>query len=178
MRKYYDILSVRHDASPTEIREAYRDLVKVWHPDRFRNENQRLQERANEKLKEINEAFDEIKKAGFQYEVKSGKNSSNEQKTSHENRNLIRCPQKSCTGYLNSNGYCFKCGRIWRKKQEDNRKKEYDIKEKTSSSNKPQKGDLVCGNCGYIVGVTKPPKHSFLGVLTCPECNGKKFYRT
>ena len=88
MRKYYDILSVRHDASPTEIREAYRDLVKVWHPDRFRNENQRLQERANEKLKEINEAFDEIKKAGFQYEVKSGKNSSNEQKTSHENREV------------------------------------------------------------------------------------------
>ena len=31
----YDVLLVKPDASRAEIDEAYRDLVKVWHPDRF-----------------------------------------------------------------------------------------------------------------------------------------------
>ena len=42
------------------IREAYRDLVNVWHPDRFSN-NPRLKEKANEKLKEIAIAFEKLK---------------------------------------------------------------------------------------------------------------------
>lgn len=177
MRKYYDILGVRYNASPAEIREAYRDLIKVWHTDRFRNENQRLQKRANEKLIEINDAFEKLKTVGFRYEGQYETKPSNENKTSTEKEGLDRCPQKSCTGFLNSSGYCSKCGRIWRKKQEGDRRKQNNSKEKSSSLNTPQKGDLVCGNCGYIVGVEKPPKYSFWGVLICPDCNGKKFYR-
>ncbi len=177
MLRYYDILGVQYDASPLEVKEAYRDLVKVWHPDRFRNENQRLQQRANKKLKEINDAFEKLKSVGFRYEDISGSKSSKAHRTSSENKNLVRCPQKSCTGFLNSNGYCSICGRTWRKKQEGDSKKQNESREKSSSSNNPQKGNLVCGNCGYVVGVGKPPKHSFWGVLICPECNGKGFYR-
>lgn len=52
MNKYYEILGLNPGASEEEIKEAYKDLIKVWHPDRF-SDNERLKEKANEKLKEI-----------------------------------------------------------------------------------------------------------------------------
>jgi hypothetical protein len=57
--KLYKILGVDHDATIDEIRQAYRDLVNVWHPDRFRH-NLRLQKKAEEQLKRINEAYEKI----------------------------------------------------------------------------------------------------------------------
>ena len=60
MDKYYQILGLNSGASEEEIKQAYRDLVNVWHPDRFPN-NQRLREKANEKLKEINLAYENLK---------------------------------------------------------------------------------------------------------------------
>lgn len=51
-----DVLALRPGATPSEIKEAYRDLVKVWHPDRFGNDL-RLREKAELQLKLINEAY-------------------------------------------------------------------------------------------------------------------------
>lgn len=51
------VLGVRAGASDTEIKAAYRDLVKVWHPDRFPNDP-RLRAKAQAELKRINEAFE------------------------------------------------------------------------------------------------------------------------
>jgi hypothetical protein len=46
------VLAVDPGATATEIKEAYRDLVKVWHPDRF-GSDQRLRQKAEEKLQQI-----------------------------------------------------------------------------------------------------------------------------
>jgi curved DNA-binding protein CbpA len=51
-----DVLALRPGAAPSEIKEAYRDLVKVWHPDRFGNDV-RLRKKAELQLKLINEAY-------------------------------------------------------------------------------------------------------------------------
>ena len=59
INRYYKILELEPAASLEEVKKAYRDLVKVWHPDRF-SDNQRLQKKANEKLAEINAAYKEI----------------------------------------------------------------------------------------------------------------------
>lgn len=51
-----EILGINHDAGPDEIKQAYRDLVRIWHPDRFPGDT-RLQQRAQEQLKTINAAY-------------------------------------------------------------------------------------------------------------------------
>jgi hypothetical protein len=43
-------------ATQTEIKDAYRVLAKVWHPDRFQSD-ENLRRTAEEKLKEINSAY-------------------------------------------------------------------------------------------------------------------------
>jgi hypothetical protein len=53
---YYAVLGVDLTATPEQLKQAYRDLVKVWHPDRFTNDPT-LQSKAEAKLKEINEAY-------------------------------------------------------------------------------------------------------------------------
>lgn len=55
--KAYELLGVKPGVSSRELKAAHRDLAKVWHPDRFLHDP-RLQEKAQEKLKEINEAYD------------------------------------------------------------------------------------------------------------------------
>jgi curved DNA-binding protein CbpA len=52
----FDVLALEPGATAAEIKEAYRDLVKVWHPDRF-GHDPRLRRKAEEKLHEINDAY-------------------------------------------------------------------------------------------------------------------------
>ena len=55
--KAYEVLGVKPGVSNRDLKAAHRDLAKVWHPDRFLHDP-RLQEKAQEKLKEINEAYE------------------------------------------------------------------------------------------------------------------------
>jgi len=55
-----EVLGLKPNASEEEVNQAYRDLANVWHPDRFVG-NPRLQKKAEEKLKEINVAYEYIK---------------------------------------------------------------------------------------------------------------------
>jgi hypothetical protein len=57
--RFYEVLGMRPGASRQELKAAYRDLTKVWHPDRFAHDP-RLQQKAEEKLKEINEAYEQL----------------------------------------------------------------------------------------------------------------------
>lgn len=54
--KCYEILGAKPGASAQELKAAYKDMAKVWHPDRFAHDPP-LQQKAQEKLKEINEAY-------------------------------------------------------------------------------------------------------------------------
>ncbi len=62
IKRSYKTLDLKTGASTDEARKAYKDLVRVWHPDRFAS-NPRLRAKANEKLTEINLAYGEIKKS-------------------------------------------------------------------------------------------------------------------
>ena len=56
----YKVLGVSENASDEQIRAAYLQLVKKYHPDKYQDNP--LKELAGEKLKEINEAYDMITK--------------------------------------------------------------------------------------------------------------------
>jgi curved DNA-binding protein CbpA len=56
VKEALDVLGLGSRATPVEIKEAYRDLVKVWHPDRF-GSDARLRRKAEDKLKQINDAY-------------------------------------------------------------------------------------------------------------------------
>ncbi|MBD0301410.1 MAG: DnaJ domain-containing protein [Tolypothrix sp. T3-bin4] len=55
----YEILGLEPDASQVQIKRAYRQLVKIWHPDRFLEQKQKQE--AEEKIKSINAAYNKLK---------------------------------------------------------------------------------------------------------------------
>ena len=58
MKDPYKVLGVSRDATDDEIKKAYRELAKKYHPDNYANTE--FSDIANEKMQQINEAYDEI----------------------------------------------------------------------------------------------------------------------
>lgn len=56
----YKVLGVSPTASDDEIKKAYRELARKYHPDKYRDSD--LADLANEKMKEVNAAYEEIQK--------------------------------------------------------------------------------------------------------------------
>jgi hypothetical protein len=59
----YAMLEMSPGASPAEVKQAYRDLVKVWHPDRFSHDAD-LHRKAQEKMKALNDAYQHLRRLG------------------------------------------------------------------------------------------------------------------
>ena len=59
MKDPYSVLGVSSSASDEEVKNAYRNLARKYHPDNYDDDNP-LKELANEKMQEINAAYDEI----------------------------------------------------------------------------------------------------------------------
>lgn len=60
MRDPYEVLGVSQSASEEDIKKAYRELARKYHPDNYQDNP--LSDLAQEKMKEINEAYDAIQK--------------------------------------------------------------------------------------------------------------------
>ncbi len=56
----YGVLELEQTASDDDVKRAYRELALVWHPDRF-PADPRLQARGQEKLRDLNVAYDVIR---------------------------------------------------------------------------------------------------------------------
>lgn len=75
MNDPYVTLGVARTASDEEIKKSYRDLVRKYHPDNYVNNP--LADLAQEKMKEINDAYDAIQKerasggSAYQYQTYS-----------------------------------------------------------------------------------------------------------
>ena len=58
MKNPYEVLGVTEQSTDEEIKKAYRELAKKYHPDNYADSP--LADLAEEKMKEINGAYDEI----------------------------------------------------------------------------------------------------------------------
>jgi preprotein translocase subunit Sec63 len=55
----YRVLELDPPVTDEQLKRAYRDLTKVWHPDRF-GDDAALRRKAEAKLKEINTAYEAL----------------------------------------------------------------------------------------------------------------------
>jgi len=58
MRDPYSILGISSSATDAEVKKAYRELARKYHPDNYHNNP--LSDLAQEKMKEVNEAYSSI----------------------------------------------------------------------------------------------------------------------
>ena len=71
----YEVLGLKPGATQEEIKKAYRNLIKQYHPDQ--NGDNPLKDLAEEKMRDINAAYDALtKNAGNTYSSSSSNNSS------------------------------------------------------------------------------------------------------
>jgi len=59
IEKHFQTLDLAPGASLDQIKQAYRDLVQIWHPDRFAH-SPRLRQKTEERLKEINASYEQL----------------------------------------------------------------------------------------------------------------------
>lgn len=75
MNDPYQVLGISPSASDEEVKKAYRELARKYHPDNYQNNP--LADLAEEKMKEVNEAYDAINRqrsgggGGYAYQTQS-----------------------------------------------------------------------------------------------------------
>ena len=88
----YQVLGVSPSATDEQVKAAYRELAKKYHPDRY--DDNPLSELAQEKMQEINEAYDAIVK------MRRGGRNGSPRSQYQDIRNLIRANRLADAGTL------------------------------------------------------------------------------
>ena len=88
MNNPYKVLGVSPNATDDEIKQAYRELARKYHPDKYRDSD--LSDLAEEKMKEINAAYEEIQSLRKQSGATDGAQGSGTQYGSSSSFGLIR----------------------------------------------------------------------------------------
>ena len=66
MKDSYEVLGISHTASDDEVKQAYKEMLRKYHPDNYVGSNNPLAPLAEEKFKEAQEAYNDIMKARAQ----------------------------------------------------------------------------------------------------------------
>ena len=109
--KFYKILDLDVGASKEEVKKSFRELSHIWHPDNHAGKSPEVQNRSNEKFKEISNAYEVLGK----YLEEQGREI--DEKKGERKKNLEKKPKK--TGEIKKN----KIGKMPRKLDEKKKKK-------------------------------------------------------
>ena len=58
----YKILEIEKSATDSEIKKAYRNMAKKYHPDKLQHMDEAYQKGAQEKFNKVQEAYEQIQK--------------------------------------------------------------------------------------------------------------------
>lgn len=61
----HEVLEIHQNASKDEIVAAYREMVQKYHPDKVATMAPEFRQLAELKIKEVNAAYEQLKRAGF-----------------------------------------------------------------------------------------------------------------
>lgn len=61
VEKYYAVLGIRSTATDDEVKQAYRDMVRQFHPDMVSTQGENVLRMAERRTQKINEAYQNIK---------------------------------------------------------------------------------------------------------------------
>ena len=103
---YYTVLNVKETASASEIKTAYRDLIKQVHPDTIANTAPYLRRIAEEKAKEITEAYSVLSNPSKRRDYDRQLAEYRRQSTPQAPPPAPPTPQPATSSGL----YCSKCG--------------------------------------------------------------------
>lgn len=91
MKTYYEILEVERHASTEELKKAYRNLAKKYHPDKYANETLGKQNEVKDIFAQINEAYqvlsNETSRKEYDLTLLKNKKENNKQKPNSESKN-------------------------------------------------------------------------------------------
>lgn len=59
-RTPYDVLGIRPNATEDEVRQAFRNLAQIYHPDRFDSVTPAVLAEAMRRMQEVNAAYQEV----------------------------------------------------------------------------------------------------------------------
>jgi nucleotide-binding universal stress UspA family protein len=102
-----ELFELRKNFTAEELDQSYKDLVQVWHPDRYAN-NPRLQQKADEKLKEINSAYGLLKELLSKLELSLEKTARYQESSECSDGNTLHErnePQESAIGAKQDHTY-------------------------------------------------------------------------
>lgn len=108
LKRAFEILEIDETASFSEVKQAYRDLASIWHPDRY-SQNSRLAEKSLQKMKELNAAYDLL--SAF-YTEKNLAKSQARRHYDEEEITIVKCKKCGALNRIqNLAGVTFKCGK-------------------------------------------------------------------
>jgi len=89
-KTFYDILGIPQGAPPSAVVKAFRLLVREKHPDRFNDPEEKA--RAEEELKDITEAFNNLSNPGRRQEY--------DKSLAHPSTGVVKSPQEQVKEFL------------------------------------------------------------------------------
>jgi len=104
---YYTVLNVPETASPSEIKTAYRDLIRQVHPDTISDLAPYLRRIAEEKAKEITEAYSVLSSPSKRREYDAQLAVYRQQTNAHT---PPPPPTQQAASQSSSGSYCNRCG--------------------------------------------------------------------
>lgn len=166
-KDYYKILGVAEFDSAENIKHAYRNLARKWHPDVAGDSKEAIL-----KFKEINEAYqilsNQVKKAEYDKARKFYNYASNNNNTRTESscqNNKTNEPQQE-----KQKGFNFNWEEFLGKKYRENAFKQ---QQKTPKNGENINSDIEISAYEAISGTTKVI--NMLQTQICPNCKGRKF---